>query len=214
MTEVPADFAFEKTATLESIEDGMRAVESNIKIALAILAVSLGRIKRESLYLKVAPNFKAYLSKERTSLPYKRAIHLATIGEKFWKYRTELRENDIKLSSVMSKIKLLDSDITGQDPMIWERLKSLSVREFHNYVNKSRGRINVYPGSELGGNINRNVSVNGASLSIDGIKLRGLNLNHARCQMSQGKRLVAVWVDDDSEARRVRRQLGIKKETA
>jgi len=34
MNEVPADFAFQESASLESIESGMRAVESNIKFAL------------------------------------------------------------------------------------------------------------------------------------------------------------------------------------
>jgi len=28
---------------------------------MALLAVSLGRIKKDKLYLKVAPNFKSYL---------------------------------------------------------------------------------------------------------------------------------------------------------
>ncbi len=205
MNEVPVDFAFSKEATLESIEDGMRAVESNIKIALAILAVSLGRIKREGLYLKVAPDYKAYLKQERTSLGYRKAISLTTVGEKFWLFRNELKENEIKLSTVMNKIKVLDSNIADNDPMIWERLKSLSVRQFHNYVKKRNGSINVYTESEYGSDYNSNVSVNGASLSIGGNKLRGLNLNDANRQLSQGKRLVAVWVDDDSEARKVRR---------
>jgi hypothetical protein len=130
MNEVPIDFALKEKVSLESIEDGMRAVESNMKIALAILAVSLGRIKRDGLYREVAPNFKSYLQRERTTLSYQKAIHLAAVGEKFWDFRTQLKENEIKLSTVMSKVRLLEKHIVESDPMIWTRIKSLSYREF------------------------------------------------------------------------------------
>jgi hypothetical protein len=120
MIEVPADFVFEETATLTSLEEGMRAVESNVKFATAILAASLGRIKREALYKDIAPNFKNYVQRQRTTLSYQNAIHLAAIGEKFWEYRTELKENEISLSSVMTKIRLLEKSVTETDPMIWK----------------------------------------------------------------------------------------------
>lgn len=207
MVNIPADFAFQDSATLESLESGMRAVEGNIKIALAILAVTLGRIKREQLFLSVAPNFKAYLQQERTDLSYRKAVHLASIGVKFWEYRSELQENEIRLSSVMSKIRLIDSDIADHDPMIWERLKSLSVREFRNYIDKRRGDINVYTAGGNGGNLAGSVTVSGLSLTIGGKKVRGINLNQIREETAKGKRAVVLWVDDDNEARRIKRRM-------
>ena len=83
MNEVPVDFAFKESVSLESLESGMRAVESNKKITMALLAVALGRIKREKLYLSAAQNFKEYLELERTDLSYRKDIYLATVGGKF-----------------------------------------------------------------------------------------------------------------------------------
>ena len=207
MTEIPADFAFHESVTLEYLEDGMRAVEQNIKFALAVLAIALGRIKTDLLYLSVAPDFKSYLIQERTDLKYRKAVHLSTIGIKFWQFRPQLQDNGIRLSSVMSKIKFIDSDIVDHDPMIWDRLKSLSVREFQNYINKRRGDINVYTKNQSGQNMSRNVTVNGASISIGGLKLRGFNLNEARKEISKGKRAVVFWVDSDNEARKIKRTI-------
>jgi hypothetical protein len=56
-------------------------------------------------------------------------------------------------------------------------------------------------------NLNETVTVNGASLYFGSKKIRGLNLNEAKREIHNGKRLVAVWVEDDKEARQVRRLL-------
>lgn len=214
MNEVPIDFALKDDVNLESIEDGMRAVESNMKIAVAILAVSLGRIKKDGLYRAVAPNFKSYLQRERTTLSYQKAVHLAAVGEKFWEFRTQLIENEIKLSKVMSKVRLLEKPIVDSDPMIWDRIKSLSYREFKRYVEKQKSNINVYSEMNQNRNLNETVSVSGAGLYFGSKKVKGLNLNEARREIDNGKRLVAVWVDDDKEARQVRKVLFQNKSTS
>ena len=205
MNEVSADFPFKENATLESIEAGMRAVESNIKFGLAILSVSLGRIKRDALYYSVAGSFKEYIAMERTNLSYRKALHLAAIGENFWKFRPQLKENGLRLSENMSKVRLLDESVIDNDPMFWQRFQNLSVRELKTYIDRRRlDGINVYPDNGM----TETVFARGASLSIDGQKLRGLNLNEARQKIKEGKRLIALWVDDsETEARKVRRQL-------
>lgn len=207
MTEVSVDFAFAENATLESIEEGIRVVESNIKLAMAVMAVALGRIKREGLFYKVAPSFKAYLERERTDLSYQKAIHLAAVGEKFWEFRTQLKAHDIHLSEVMSKVRLLEKDVTETDPMVWDRLQKLSYREFKRHIEKQRGRINVYTEDDFNGDMSASVSVTGKSLAIGGIKLRGLDLGEAAENIRKGKRAIVLWVEDDNEAKRVRRSM-------
>jgi len=204
MDEIPADFAFKTTVTLHSLEDGMLAVESNIKIGIAILAVSLGRIKREGLYLSVAPSFKHYCHLERTNLTYPKAIHLAAVGEKYWEFQKEIRSNDIKLSQVMSKMRLLDRRIVDGDPLWWDRFKNLSVRELKAFLERRKLDINVYSATEKPAT----VTVNRSSLYIGNMKVRGINLNEVQEKTIQGKRAVIVWVDDDNEARRIRRMVG------
>ena len=157
--------------------------------------------------MKVAPNFKAYLFKERTYLSYESSVNLAAIGEKFWEYRTELKENEIRLSTVLNKVRYLDKDVTDTDPMIWDRLKSLSCRGFKDYVKKQKDNINVYSENQTDNNSTETMTVNGAGLYLGAKKVKGLNLNEAVRETKNGKRLVAVWVDDDTEARKVRKLL-------
>lgn len=202
MNEIPADYAFKDNASLESIEEGMKAVEANMKFGLAILAVSLGRIKRDALYYSVAGSFKEYIFLERTNLSYRKALHLAAIGENFWKFRPQLKEHGLRLSEHMSKVRLLDETVVDRDPMFWERFQCLSVRELKGYIDRRKiAGINVYPADGSTGN----VSTNGASLSIGGRKVRGLNLNEIRSETAKGRRAVVIWVEDDNEARKVRR---------
>jgi len=108
-------------------------------------------------------------------LKYKKAIYLATVGENYWLFRNDLRENGIHLSQVMSKVQFLEKVVVESDPMIWDRLKSLSVREFQNYVRKKRDGINVYSDSSNGREFSVDFSISGASLSICNMKVRGLN---------------------------------------
>jgi hypothetical protein len=208
MTEIPADFYDEENVTLEFMENNMRAIEQNIKIGIALIAVALGRIKRESLFLQVAPNWKAYLLQERTDMSYQKAVKLSAAGEKFWEYRQELQGNGIRISQHLSKMALIDNQVADYDPMFWERFKTLSVNGLKDYIQRKRDDINVYHGKCNDESMTRLVTVNGSFIAIGGQKLRGLNLNEAREQMASGKRLVALWVDDsDVTARRVRRQL-------
>ncbi|MBF9018842.1 MULTISPECIES: hypothetical protein [unclassified Oceanispirochaeta] len=204
MNEIPADFAFKDNVTLESIEEGMRAVEDNIKFGLAILAVSLGRIKRDVLYYSVAGSFKEYIFLERTNLSYRKALHLAAIGENFWKFRPQLKENGLRLSEHMSKVRLLDETVIDNDPMFWERFQSLSVRELKGYIDRRKiTGLNVYPAKEM----SETVYAKGASLSIGGRKVKGLNLNEIRRETSKGRRAVIFWVEDDKEARKIKRAI-------
>lgn len=48
--------------------------------------------------------------------------------------------------------------------------------------------------------------ISGASLTIDGEKVRGINLNQVRQEMAKGKRAVVFWVIDYNEAKRVKKQ--------
>lgn len=201
MEEIPGDYPFHEETSLEYLEEGMRAVEKNIEFGLTLMAVSLGRIKKDGLYLSIAPNFKAYLKLERTSLSYRNAVRLASIGERYWKFRPMLKQEGIQLSLNMSKVELLDGDVIDNDPMFWERFKSLSVKELAHYIRKRKSSSDVYTAS----NNAEHVSVTGASLKIDGQKLKGLNLNEARRNLKQGKRAVVLWVETDNEARKIRR---------
>lgn len=201
--EVEADFPFNEIATLESIEMGMRAVEDNVRFGMALLAVSLGRIKRERLYSSVASDFKSYLVLERTNLSYSKAIHLSAIGQNYWDFQTELRQNDIKLSKNMSKVRLLEMDIVTSDPMFWERFKNMSVRELKSHIEKTKDSLNVCTGESLAGS----VTATSSGLFIAGEKVRGFNLKEARQKVGEGKRALVIWVDNDSEARKVKRTL-------
>ncbi len=44
-------------------------------------------------------------------------------------------------------------------------------------------------------------------LYIDGVKVRGLDMDEVREQMAAGKRAVVIWVKDDGEARKIRRYI-------
>ena len=191
--------------SLGEVEDFMRSVEHGIKKGMAHLAVSLGIIKTESLYLEICPSFRQYILLERTNLKYKEAVRLARIGENYLLYREQLEAHGIKLIEHMSKVFYLDREIVEHDPMVFDRLKAHTVRGFAEYVaQKKRDWIDVYPNKDIDGD----VTVKGTGLYIGGEKLKGFNINEARQKMGENKRAVVLWVDDDEvETRRVKRAI-------
>jgi hypothetical protein len=203
-TNIPADFWDSNNPTLQYIEDGIRAVECNNITGLAVIAISFGRIKKDKLYHEAGySSFKDYILSERTYTKYKQAIKLSRIGVNWWKYRNQMAENGIRLSGHMSKVDLLSMADISNDPMFWQKFKSFSVKGLREYMNRVNDGIYEYP-AVFGGS---RVDVSGSSILLDGVKVRGFNINDARKETAAGKRAVVVWVDNDNEARRVRRRL-------
>ncbi len=134
--EIPQDFAFKEQTTLESLENGIRAIEGNVKVGLAIIAVSLGRVRREKLYLSLCSDFKTYCRMDRFDMSYNKLLHLSIIGENWWNHRQALHDHNIKLSEHMSKVRLLTSDLNEtirRSPLFFQRFKELSHRELRIY---------------------------------------------------------------------------------
>jgi hypothetical protein len=208
INEVELDYALDQTADLKTLESGIMLTEQSIKTAKALMAIALGQIKLRELYKEVAPSFRQYLMMERTDLPLKTAEYLSGIGVQFWLYRDKLRENKIRLSTVMSKIPAVTNILAEQDPMIWKKLKSLSKREFLSYAERQTKYLNGQAVIEGNIEIAEAVTVSGASLSIGGKKIKGFNLNDARREIAAGKRALIIWIDDDhNKTRRVKRAL-------
>ncbi len=201
--EFEIDYPFKESVTLAGIESVMRMIENDIKISMALLAVSLGRIKRDGLFYDVASNFKEYIRLERTNLSYQKAIHLSEIGLKYWEFQTEFRQNKLKLSKCMSKIRLIDRNLVENDPMFWGRFKELSVRELKAYIERRNSDINVYTANSM----TDKIRVSDASLFIGEEKIKGINLKDAREQTAAGRRAVVFWVDNDNQARKIRRRV-------
>ena len=208
MTEVELDYALDQNADLNTLETGIKLTEQSREFARACIAIALGQIKLRGLYKDIAPSFRQYLMMERSDIPLKTAEYLSGIGVRFWLYRDKLRENQIKLSTVMSKIPAVSDLLAKKDPMIWERLKSLSKKEFQEYTKKQTLCITGQAVIEGNTGIVEPVTINGSSLSIGGRKIKGFNLNEARENIGSGKRCLVLWIDDDdNKTRRVKRAL-------
>lgn len=190
--------------TLRDAEDFISGVQHGRDIGLAHIAVMLAKIRRDRLFIEVSNSWKNYISQDRFNLGYRQSIHLAKIGEIYLTFRVQLEENGITMSDNMSKMVLFDSEIASHDPVFFDKFKRLSYRKLEKYISDYRSnRINVYPDEHDGGNI----TVKGASLYIDGEKAKGLNLNEISEAVHAGKRFVVVAVDDDNEARRIKRRI-------
>ena len=204
--EISLDFAFKEETSLENLEMGIRAIESNVKIGLAIIAVSLGRVRREKLYLSLCSDFKSYCRMDRFNMSYNKLLHLSIIGENWWNHKQSLHDNDIKLSENMSKVRLLTSDLNHvieKTPLFYQRFKELSYRELKVYIQKRSENLNVRARAIE----NENVTVTRKGLYIGGEKVRGIDMEDVRNKMAEGKRAVVFWVDGDGEARKVRRAI-------
>lgn len=206
MTEIPGDFAFRQGATLESLEEGIRAVVSDQKTYMALLAVAFGRIKEERLYLRVAISFKAYCRLDRVGVPYRQSQALANAGSRYMEFRSEFQENEIRFSEHISKTALIDPNIARADPLFWKRFPGMTVESLKKFNRTHRPGINVYPAKK---GHDGTIIAKGARLSIDGHIARGINLNEVRRNVLSGKRAVIFWADDDSEARKIRRSINI-----
>jgi hypothetical protein len=195
---------FEEIKNLYDAESYMIGIQSKRNIGLAHIAVTLAHIRREMYFLEVSKSWKGYIKQDRLKLGYRQSIHLANIGEIYLTFRVQLEENGIYLSENMTKMSLFDSEIASQDPMFYEQFKSLSCNKLKKYIKEYKSnRIIDYPA----GKENGNMVVNGASLYIGDKKVKGVNLNEIRRDVAAGKRFIVVAVDDDNEARRVRRRL-------
>ena len=170
--EISLDFAFKEHTTLECLEDGIRAIEGNVKVGLAVIAVSLGRVRREKLYLSLCRDFKTYCRMDRFDMSYDKLLHLSIIGENWWNHRQALHDHDIKLSEHMSKVRLLTSDLKytiQKTPLFFQRFKELSYRELKNYIQKQSNNLNVRADRRNAGD----VIATRKGLYIDGEKVRG-----------------------------------------
>ena len=195
---------FPEGTRLQDVESFMMGVSHEIKKGWAHLAVSLATIKTEELYLPITGSWIEYIRMERTGLKYRQSLKLAKAGEIYLRYQGDLESENIKLSDNLTKLSMVDSEIVEFDPMYFVNFKSLSSRQLQDYQNEKRKLLRAYPVSSQKGE----VSVKGSAIYIGDQKLKGLSLSEAREKMGQGKRLLALWVDDDEAAvRRVRRSL-------
>lgn len=206
MTEelIDGNYPLKDNVSLDYVEEGIRATEDNVEFGTALIAVAFGRIKKDQLYKEAGfSNFKEYLESERTYTKYKKAMYLSKAGINWWIYRDQFKENGLRLSNCLSKTALIDVSVVEDDPMFWHNFKSKSVRELALYIKKKSENRNVYHTVS-----NKNdASVKGASLTIGGKKVRGINIHECRHEIERGKRAVVIWVDDDNEARRIKRRI-------
>jgi len=200
-------------ATLSDTEEYMRDLESDIKIGMVHLAISLGAIKKYQKYLDVAASFQAYIEQERTHLGRSQAERLAKIGDNYLRYRKQIADNGIMLHGNMDKVRIIDPVLEERDPMFWPRLKKLSFRKFRDYQEeKKHVYLDVYHSS----NGEPDVSVKGAGLYVGDQKVKGLNMNDVRQKAAEGKRALVLWIDDTEaaykRAKRAIEKTGVEEE--
>lgn len=189
----------DKLIKAEEFISGVRCSQS---IGQAHIAVTLATIRSDRLFLAVAKSWKDYIKQNRSGIGYRNSMRLARVGEIYLTFKDQLEENGIKLSENMSKMELFDIGIAAKDPVFFDKFVSLSYRELKSWIKEYK--INGYT-SNHGGLLEAPVTEKGASLYIGDEKVRGINLNEVRKEAGAGKRAVVIWVDDDCEARRVRR---------
>jgi len=193
---------------LESIEYGILELESVIKGSMVAIALGLGRIKMDKLYLEIAGSFKEYLTLRRMNINQSTAYGLAKAGENILKYRNQIEGNDIRLSKVLQKMRYVNNTIAEQDPRLWDRLSNLSEREFRVYVRNQTAILNNFIDADNTTPLVSDVYTKGSALIIAGKPVKGINLNEFRVETSSGKRPIVIWVKDNSnEVRRVQRKI-------
>ncbi|MDA3851245.1 MAG: hypothetical protein PF447_08205 [Spirochaetaceae bacterium] len=197
-----------KVDYLENIEEQILYMHEVVRGSLLVMALALGRIKIDRLYMKVASSFREYLRMRRTKLPESTAYAMAKSGENMIRYRNYLEDNKIRLSSVVQKMRYITPLLVDRDPLLWDRMLSLSDKQFQVYV---RDQSQILQGIIVNDNScesQRHVYTRGASLVISGQAVKGINLNDFKLQTFAGKRPVVIWVDDDDKAvRRIKRKL-------
>lgn len=198
----------EKIYRLIKKEDFISEVRKKMAIGMAHTAVALAEIRREKLFLAVSTSWKDYIKQNRNDLGYENSKRLARVGEIYLTFKAQLEENGIKLSENMSKMDLFSPEIASNDPVFYDKFKSLSYRELKKYIHDYKSSRYTYT---TYGNENETVTSKGASLYIGSEKIKGINLNEIRKNAEQGKRAVVIWVDDDNEARRIKRMAGVSK---
>lgn len=195
----------EEITTLREAEDFISGVHKGMAIGTAHIAVTLASIRRDRLFIEVAQSWKGYIHQDRNNLGYENSKRLCRIGDIYLTFRDQLEENNIKLSENMSKMELFDPEIASIDPVFYDKFKDLSYRGLKRYIANYREARYT---STSGGITGDPVTEKGASLYIGDKKVRGINLNEVKREAAAGKRAVVIWVDDDSEARRVKRRMG------
>ncbi len=191
---------------LQDAELFISDIQRDMAIGMAHVAVTLAKIRRDKLFLAVSKSWKGYIAQDRNGIGYENSKRLVKIGEIYLTFRTQLEENGIKLSENMSKMELFDPDIAAVDRVFYEKFKKLSYRALKRYIKDYKAGRYTYISDDLAIGT---VTEKGASLYIGSEKVKGINLNEARREIAEGKRAVVVWVNDDNEARRIRRKLGV-----
>lgn len=189
---------------LNDAEIFISGVQKGMSVGMAHIAVTLAQIRRDELYKDVSQTWKGYIIQDRNELGYENSKRLARIGEIYLTFREQLEENDIKLSENLSKMELFDSEIASIDPVFYKKFKKLSYRALKRYIKDYKaGRYT----SIMDDSDSLPVTEKGAFLYIGQKKVRGINLNEIRAAVKDGKRFVVVAVDDDNEARRIKRRI-------
>lgn len=179
-------------------------VNKSMAVGTAHIAVTLAQIRRDRLFLTVSSSWKGYILQDRNNIGYENSKRLVKIGEIYLTFRDQLEEKGIKLSDNMSKMELFDEEIAAVDPVFYDKFKKLSYRALKKYIKDYKsGRYTSISNDSKNGM----VTEKGASLYIGDLKVKGLNLNEARENVAEGKRAVVIWVNDDNEARRIRRKV-------
>lgn len=189
---------------LQDAEIFISEVKKGMAVGMAHVAVTLAKIRRDKLFLSVSNGWKGYIAQDRNGIGYENSKRLAKIGDIYLTFRVQLEEKGIKLSDNMSKMDLFDPEIAAVDPVFYDKFKSLSYRALRKYIHdyKHDRYTSIYDCTNTS-----TVTEKGSSLYIGEKKLKGLNLNEARREIAQGKRAVVVWVDNDNEARKIRRRI-------
>ena len=198
--EIPASAVFDKSATLADLEGFALAVRDDVKLYMALLAIALGRILLEHLFLRVAPSFKAYCRLERCGIAYPQAHKLATAGRRFLEFREEFQEHEIEFRDCVSKTALIDPRVARNDPMYFERFRELSADGLRKY-NRRMNDINVSVVMHGKGTVH----VKASSLFLDDKRIPGVNLEMIKAEVKRGRRPVVLFASSDAEARRIRR---------
>lgn len=195
----------EEIKKLHDAEELIRDVDHARDKCTMHIAVAFAIIRRDRMFLEVASSWKEYVKQERTGIKYKETLRLADIGEKYLTFRPLLEENGILFSENMSKIGLIDPDLAANDPAFFVNFKKLSYRGLKNYIENTKWQSGRYDSGSQNG---ENLTVNGASLFVGHMKVKGINLNECRREAEAGKVAVLVWASDSAEARRIKRRLG------
>ncbi|MDR2898222.1 MAG: hypothetical protein LBU99_05340 [Spirochaetaceae bacterium] len=126
------------TTSLTDLESGIRHICGNVVQAKKEVCHALGRIQKEKLYQQAGfEDFKSYLKANRVPFAYSTAVEYARIGIALEDHCQKLEEISFPDEKGLKKLGYLPQALKNypdDEEMIFEKLKSSSVREFSEYA--------------------------------------------------------------------------------